>query len=36
MMYELPEQEAGRKYVVTREMIRGEEAMFPHDDSAAA
>ena len=36
MMYELPEQEAGRKYVLTREMIRGEETIFPHDDSAAA
>jgi ATP-dependent Clp protease ATP-binding subunit ClpX len=36
VMYELPEQEAGQKYVVTREMIRGEETMFPHDDSAAA
>ena len=36
VMYELPEQEPGRKYMVTREMIRGEEAMFPRDDSAAA
>lgn len=36
IMYELPDQERGKKYVVTREMIRGEETMFPHDDSAAA
>ncbi len=36
IMYELPEQEAGRKYVLTPEMIRGEEAMFPDDGSAAA
>lgn len=36
VMYELPEQEAGRKYVLTQEMIRGEESMFPRDDSAAA
>ncbi len=36
LMYELPEQEAGRKYVLTREMIRGEETIFPQGDSAAA
>jgi len=36
IMYELPDQEAGRKYVITREMIRGEETIFPRDDSAAA
>ncbi len=36
LMYELPEQEAGRKYVLTREMIRGEESIFPKGDSAAA
>ncbi len=36
IMYELPEQEAGKKYVLTAEMVRGEASMFPHDDSAAA
>lgn len=36
IMYELPDQEAGQKYVITPEMIRGEETMFPRDDSAAA
>ncbi len=36
IMYELPEQEAGRKYILTREMIKGEETMFPHDGTQAA
>ena len=36
IMYELPEQEAGKKYVVTPEIIRGTEHLFPKDDSAAA
>jgi ATP-dependent Clp protease ATP-binding subunit ClpX len=36
IMYELPDQEPGQKYVVTPGMIRGEEKMFPRDDSAAA
>ncbi|MFH1303859.1 MAG: ATP-dependent Clp protease ATP-binding subunit ClpX, partial [Planctomycetota bacterium] len=36
IMYELPEQEAGKKYVVTPEVVRGTEQMFPTDDSAAA
>ncbi len=36
IMYELPDQEPGRKYVVTPEMIRGEQRMFPSNDSAAA
>jgi len=36
IMYSLPEQEAGKKYVLTAEMIRGEKRLFPHDDSAAA
>jgi len=36
IMFELPEQEAGQKYVVTPEIVRGETAMFPQDDSAAA
>jgi ATP-dependent Clp protease ATP-binding subunit ClpX len=36
IMYELPEQERGLKYTITGEMVRGEVAAFPHDDSAAA
>lgn len=36
IMYELPEQEAGKKYVVTPEIIQGTEQLFPEDDSAAA
>ncbi|WP_339672767.1 ATP-dependent Clp protease ATP-binding subunit ClpX [uncultured Gimesia sp.] len=36
IMYELPEQEAGKKYVVTPEIIQGTEHLFPKDDSAAA
>ena len=36
VMYDLPEQGRGRKYVVTPEMIRGEAQLFPRDDSAAA
>jgi len=36
IMYELPDQEPGRQYVVTPEVVRGEDVLFPHDDSAAA
>ncbi len=36
VMYDLPEQGRGRKYLVTPEMIRGETQLFPRDDSAAA
>lgn len=36
IMFELPEQEAGKKYVVTPEIVRGTEQLFPKDDSAAA
>jgi len=36
IMFELPDQEPGRTYVLTPEMIRGEVQMFPQDDSAAA
>jgi ATP-dependent Clp protease ATP-binding subunit ClpX len=36
IMYELPDQESGRRYEVTPEVIRGEQVMFPKDDSAAA
>ncbi len=36
LMYDLPEQERGMKFVVTPEMIRGETQKHPRDDSAAA
>ncbi|MEZ6035821.1 MAG: ATP-dependent Clp protease ATP-binding subunit ClpX, partial [Planctomycetaceae bacterium] len=36
LMYELPDQDAGRTYVITPEIIRGEDKLFPRDDSAAA
>jgi ATP-dependent Clp protease ATP-binding subunit ClpX len=37
IMYELPEQEPGKKYVVTPEVVRGEARLFaPRDDSQAA
>ncbi len=36
ILYELPDREPGQKYVLTAEMVRGEERMFPQDDSAAA
>ncbi|MGE3315064.1 MAG: ATP-dependent Clp protease ATP-binding subunit ClpX [Planctomycetaceae bacterium] len=36
IMYSLPEQEPGKKYVLTADMIRGKERLLPKDDSAAA
>jgi ATP-dependent Clp protease ATP-binding subunit ClpX len=36
VMYELPDQAAGKKYVLTPEVIRGETDLRPLDDSAAA
>ncbi|MBS0261964.1 MAG: ATP-dependent Clp protease ATP-binding subunit ClpX [Planctomycetes bacterium] len=36
IMFELPEQEAGKKYVVTPAVVRGEEKLFVHDGSRAA
>jgi len=36
IMYELPEQEPGKKYVLTPEIIKGTQQLFPTDDSAAA
>ena len=36
IMFELPDQEPGGKYVVTAEMVRGEEQILPGKDSAAA
>lgn len=36
IMYELPDQQKGGKYVVTAEIVRGESNLFKRDDSAAA
>ena len=36
IMFELPDQKPGRKYVITAEILRGESDPFPQDDSAAA
>jgi ATP-dependent Clp protease ATP-binding subunit ClpX len=36
IMFELPDQEPGKKYVLTPEVIRGESRLLPRDDSAAA
>lgn len=36
IMFELPDQERGKRYVITPEIVRGEERLFPHDESAAA
>ena len=36
ILFELPDQEPGKKYVVTPEIVTGEERMFAQDDSAAA
>jgi ATP-dependent Clp protease ATP-binding subunit ClpX len=36
VMYALPDEEQGRKYVVTPEIVRGVAKLFPRDDSAAA
>ncbi len=36
ILFELPDQEPGKKYVLTPEVIRGQARMFPCDDSAAA
>jgi ATP-dependent Clp protease ATP-binding subunit ClpX len=36
VMYALPDQEPGRKFVVTPEVVRGTVKLFPRDDSAAA
>lgn len=35
IMYELPEQEAGQKYVITPEVVRGETNAFKNDSRAA-
>ena len=36
ILFELPDQEPGKKYVMTPEVIRGEAQLIPSDDSAAA
>ena len=36
VMYALPDEEPGRKFVVTPEVVRGAVKLFPRDDSAAA
>jgi ATP-dependent Clp protease ATP-binding subunit ClpX len=36
IMFELPEQESGKKYVVTPAVVRGEEKLFMQDGSRAA
>ena len=36
ILFELPDQEAGKKYVLTPEVIRGESPLFSQDGSAAA
>ncbi len=36
ILFELPDQEPGKKYVLTPEIIRGESHLFPQDGSAAA
>jgi ATP-dependent Clp protease ATP-binding subunit ClpX len=35
IMFELPEQEAGRKYIVTPQVVRGEEKLFAQGNAAA-
>ena len=36
IMFELPEQERGQTFVITEEMVRGEQPMLPNGDAAAA
>jgi ATP-dependent Clp protease ATP-binding subunit ClpX len=36
IMFELPEQEAGKKYIITPAVVRGEEKLIIHDGSRAA
>jgi len=36
VMYALPDEEPGRKFVVTPEVVRGAVKLFAKDDSAAA
>lgn len=36
IMYELPDQEPGKKYIITPAVVRGDEKLFAQDGSAAA
>lgn len=36
ILFELPDQEPGKRYVLTPEVVRGEARLFPQDGSAAA
>ena len=36
ILFDLPEQEPGQKYILTGEVVRGEQRLFPQDGSAAA
>lgn len=36
LMYELPDQEKGQKFMITEEMVRKEQSILPSDGSAAA
>lgn len=36
IMFELPDQERGGNYIITPEIVRGEDNLFPQDESAAA
>jgi len=36
VLYELPDEGKGKKYIITPEMVRGEQTILPIDDSAAA
>jgi ATP-dependent Clp protease ATP-binding subunit ClpX len=36
IMFELPEKEKGRHYLITPEIVRGEQKLFTNDGSAAA
>ena len=36
ILFDLPDQEPGKKYVLTPEVVRGQARLFPRDDSAAA
>ena len=36
ILFELPDQEPGKKYVLTADVVRGQSRLFPRDDSAAA
>ena len=35
IMFELPDRERGHRYVITPEVVRGEQNLFPNDSAAA-